>query len=302
VKDNWLDIEQTVFNILNNLINKKQSKISYPYLYFHCAQVFELLSSQANQIDAYFDLEKNIIKIEDCLRNIKDQIELKIFMNCIIRMLAEIFNKISISIISADKISLLIDLIFLPVLEQKNLLNISFEKLKSSLRSFKSNFYKGKKKLEMDMNESDEYYEFKKAVSHMRENLDCFFFFILKFTNDVTNGKKIWIILENQIIKRTNSEKITNRIIDFAILYVLGKSRFLKNSMDESENKKMILAISTIIEFIAEKFYNSKVIIPVDKNEYLENHSVTLFSEIICNYTDLPPYSYISSETFINVI
>jgi len=302
IKDNWLDIEQTVFNILNNLINKRPSKISYPYIFFHCSQIFELLCSQAHQIDTYIDLEKIIIKIEDCLRNIKDKAEIKIFMNCIIKMLAEIFNKINTTIISADKITLIIDLIFLPLLEKKDVLNINFHKLKCSFKNLKTNFFQIKEKLEMESTEIEDNHIFIKAIIQMRENLDCFYYYIIKFTNDITNGKKIWYILENQIIKRTNNEKITNRVIDLLILYVLGKSRYVKNFVDENENKKIILTISTIIEFIADKFFNSKIIIPSDKNDYIENHSVTLFTEVICNYTDLLPYSYISSENFMDVI
>jgi hypothetical protein len=301
VKDNWLDIEQTVFNILNNLISKKPSKISYPYIYFHCAQVFDHLCSQAHQIDSYIDLEKNIIRIEDCLRNIKDQTEMRIFMDCIIRMLAEIFNKINLTIISPDKINLILDLIFLPMLEEKESLNISFENLRSSMYHMKTNFFKTKEKIEIDSADRENNFAIQKIIIQRRDNLDCFFYYITKFTNDTTNGKKIWYILENQIIKRTNSEKITNRVIDLSILYILGKSRFLKNFMDENEKKRIVLSISTIIEFISDKFFNSKIIIPVNKNDYLENHSVALFTEIICNYTDLLPYSFISSETFINV-
>lgn len=301
IKDNWLDIEQTVFNILNNLINKRPSKISYPYIYLHCSQIFELLCSQAHQIDSYIDLEKNIIKIEDCLRSIKDETEMKIFMDSIIKMLAEVFNKINLTIISADKISLILDLIFSPILEQKEALNLSFEKLKNSIYNMKTNFFKTKDKLELDSADREENLITQKIIGQRRDNLDCFFYYITKFTNDITNGKKIWYILENQIIKRTNSEKITNRVVDLAILYILGKSRYLKNFMDENEKKKIVLSISTIIEFVSDKFFNAKIIIPVDKNEYIENHSVALFTEIICNYTDLLPYSFISSEAFIDV-
>ncbi len=302
IKDNWLDIEQTVFNILNNLINKKPSKISYPNIFFHCAQIFELLCSQAHQIDSYVDLERNIIKIEDCLNNMKDQIEIKIFMDCIIKMLAEVFNKINLTLISADKISLILDLIFLPMLEQKEALNISFEKLKYYIYNMKTNFFKTKENLEIDSVDREEDLVVQKIIKQKRVNLDCFFYYITKFTNDITNGKKIWYILENQIIKKTNSEKISNRVIDLAILYILGKIRYLKNFMDENEKKQLVLSISTIIEFIADKFFNSKIIIPINKNDYLENHSVALFTEIICIYTDLLPYSYISSEAFIDVI
>lgn len=299
VKENWLDIEQTIFNILNNLINKRPSKISYPYLYFHCAQIFDLLSSQAYQIDSYIDLEKNIIKIEDCLHIITDETEIRIFMKSVIKMFAEIFNKINSTIISADKISLILDLIYIPMLENKESLDVSFEKLKTSIYHMKTNFFKTKEKIEIDsvLNISID-----KVIGQRKDNLDCFFYYITKFSNDITNGKKIWYILQNQIMKKTNSEKITNRVIDLSILYILGKSRYLKNFMDENEKKRIILSISTIIEFISDKFFNSKIIIPLDKNDYLESHSVALFTEIILNYTDLLPYSYISSETFIEVM
>lgn len=302
VRDNWLDIEQSVFNIMNSLINKRPSKISFPYIYFHCAHIYEILSSQANQIDTYVDIEKNLLKIEDCLRNLKDPMEIKIFLTCSIRMLAEFFNKINTTINSIERITLIIDLIFLPLIEQKDILNITFEKLKHSIKSLKTNFYKLKEKPDTETTDREENFTFQKAISQIKENLDCFFYYILRFTNDITNGKKIWYILENQIIKRTNSEKVTNRIIDLSILYVLGRSRYLKYNATETDKKQIILATSTILEFISDKFFNAKVIIPLDKNEYIENHAVTLFSEIICNYTDLLPYNYLSNESFIDVI
>lgn len=301
VKDKWLDIEQTVFNILNNLINKNPSKISYAYIYFHCAQIFELLCAQAHQIDSYIDLENNILKIKECMIIIKNPTEMKIFMDCIIKLLTEIFNKINQSMISADKISLILDLIFMPILDNKEALNINFEKLRNSIYNMKTNFFKSKEKLELESFDREENITIQKIIGQMRDNLDCFFYYITKFTNDTTNGKMIWYVLEKQITNKTNSDRITNRVIDLAILYILGKSRYVKNFMDENEKKKIVLPIFTIIEFISVKFLNLKIIIPEDKNDYLENHLVALFTEIICNYTDLLPYSYISSETFIDV-
>jgi hypothetical protein len=314
IKDNWLDIEQTVFLILNNLTSKKPSKFTYPVIYYHCEVIYDLLASQAHQIDNYIDIDKTLLQIEDCIRNIKEQNEINIFMKAAICMLTEFFNKINTNITSIDKITSIIKLIFLSLLDHKNILNITFDKLRISLKRVKSNFYKHKENYEYDLDlnlnlnsnsnldsNKNENIKIQKTVFEIRDNLECFFYFILKFTNDVTNGKKIWFILENHLGKKTNSEKITNRIIDLIMLFTLGKCRYLKNFSDNIEKKNTDLAVTTILEYVSDKFFNSKINIPNDKSEYIENHSVALFSELIFNNSDLLPFSYISSEHFIEV-
>ena len=246
-------------------------------------------------------MDKTLLQIESCIGNIKDPNEIHIFMKGAINMLTEFFKKINIKITSIDKISTIIKLIFLSLLDHKNILNITFDKLRFSLKSVRSSFYRPKEKWEFEENDNQENIALHKTISEMRENLDCFFYFILKFTNDVTNGKKIWYILENHIEKKINSEKITNRIIDLIMLYTLGKCRYLKNCCNETEKKNRDLTVSTILEFVSDKFFNSKIIIPNEKSEYVENHSVTFFTELICDNSDLLPFSYISSESFIEV-
>ena len=300
-KDNWLDIEQFVFNIVNNLLNKKPLKNNYIPIYFHCAHLYELLSSQANKIDGNIDLEKNLIKIDECIKNMKNPQEINVFKNETIKMLAKIFNKINTNITSIEKITSIIDLIISPCLDNKEMLNVTFDKLKNSIKSLRSGFYKTNEKIDSEFTEREENQTLQRGIISMRENLECFFNYILRFSKDITYGKKIWFILENQIIKKTNSEKITNRMIDLVILYTLGKCRYLKIKNDENIKKQIILCISTIMEFVSDKFYNSKIVIPMDKNDYIENHSVNLFTDLICDNIDLLPYNFISSESFIEV-
>jgi hypothetical protein len=262
-----------------------------------------------------------LLIIEDCLRNIKDPNEVNIFIKAAVKMLMEFFNKINTSITSVDKITTIIKIIFFSLFENKNILNITFDNLRLSLKKIKSSFYKTKDKFNFEENlidnnsKNDSYSNnniqesilLQKTIIEMREILECYFYFILRFTNDVNNGKKIWLILENYIGKKFNSEKITNRIIDLIILFTLGKCRYLKNCLDRNDNinKNRELAVSAILEYVSDKFLNSKILIPIEnekeKSEYIENHSITLFTEIICNNSDLLPFSYISSESFIQV-
>jgi hypothetical protein len=308
IKDNWLDIEQTIFLIINNLTCKRHSKyFLYPIIFFHCESIYELIASQAYQIDNYIDLDNMILSIQECIRKIENPNEVNIFIKAAIRMLTEFFIKINTSITSIDKITTIIKLIFFSLLENKNILNITFENLCHSLKRIKSSFYKPKEKFNFDENlnnnNNQESITLQKTIIEMREILECYFYFVLKFTKDVSNGKKIWLILENHIENKFNSEKITNRLIDLIILFTIGKFRNLKNFSDrlDSNNINRDLIVSTILEFVSDKFFNSRIIIPNEKSEYLKNHSVTLFTELICNYSDLLPLTYMSSESFIKV-
>jgi hypothetical protein len=316
-----VDIEQSLFNLINNLINRTSSGIHSIYLFYYCSHLVYYLTKQTKDFDYYISVEKYLTKTHGYIDNLKlinrDE-DLNIFKNTIVDSLGLIFERTSVISLSNENSKFFIQLVFNNLID--NIVNINkyYEKIKNSFRLNTSVYVKESKSdliaLALTGNDSIEY---EMTVSLLKRNIDSFFNYILKFTTDVSAGKKIWKEVEdyiNNVIIGINNNN-HNILLEISIIYIFNKTKQIhnnniivekntniNNSLVNGKNNRIVL--SSIFEFLCDKYTSDIIVFPHDINTIdlkAMVNNLNLFFEILNNHSYLIINGDMFNERYMKV-
>jgi hypothetical protein len=268
-----IDVEQALFNLVNNLINQKLIGIVPTNVFYYCSHLIMLLASATKNLDYYINIEKYILKAKGCIQNLEllDRTsEVEIFKETLIFVLGELLYKTKNVIISKQEHSFYIHLVFSSFIKEKEILLENVENIKNIFKTSRTPYNKDNKSdtIVDDVN-------FDRILMNLKKNIDSFYKYLFTFTTDVSTGKKIWKEIEYYVLSLIMNQRQCNDLLQIFILYIFNKIKLLQ----ENEKKNKII-ISSIFEFLCDKFNYSNKNIPIDENE----HCTSMFYDIVCNH------------------
>lgn len=270
----WIDIEQTVFNLVNNLINKPyNNKSKFLNIFYHSSWLIFYLTSQTKDFDNYINLEKYIIKIKSVIDQglIQNPSELSIYRFSMIKVLGEAFEKTKNVVNQLSRLThkFIIELIFISMSERKKFIQENSENLKLLLKnSFVSRTGTYHSKNKSDFSEEISLINLMNDKNYLeiRDIIESYYKYVVRFTTDVTAGKKIWKQVE-EYMKNSLTLEEGNILLEISVIYIFNKCK--------ASSGKIIL--SSIFEFLCDKF-NSSNFIQIPKSANLENRADSKFS------------------------
>ena len=115
--------------------------------------------------------------------------------------------------------------------------------------------------------------------------LDCYFKYLVKFTNDITTGKKIWKNMEEIIRSKLEDKQHCQMIIELVIMYIFSISKTIKTGITKiiEDVNKCKLIFSTIFEFLCDKLNSTriKVVSKILKIGYWRFLSIGEFESVV---------------------
>jgi hypothetical protein len=332
----WVDIEQALFNLANNMINTRPKSIqpvnnpNVQYsptqinIFYHCAHLILQLCNQTKDLDNYVNVEKFIGKSKLCIEILnqnKSFTELPIFKYNSVIILGSVFEKTNNHILDKNSHSFLISLYFSLILSYKDFIQSQCEPIKTYFKNNK--FYLNRDaKSEILLSEDSTILSLftDKNFSQVKEIIDSFYKYITTYTTDVNAGKKIWKLVEEYVQNQIDNSTISNLILEITIIYIFNKSRtlssnkeknikdflgknsfILNNNLQQSQVKNNKILLSSIFEFLCDKFSFIYVKIPLSAQNYNmgNNNNLNLFYEVICNHYDIILTDQILNERYM---
>jgi hypothetical protein len=270
----WIDIEQTLFNLVNNLINKPyNNKSKFLNIFYHSSWLIYYLTSQTKDFDNYINLEKYILKIKSVLDQglIQDPVEISTFRFSMIKILGEAFEKTNNVVKQISRLThkFIIELIFSSMSERKKFIQDNSENLKILLKNSsvsRSGTYHSKNKSDFSEEISLINLMNDKNFVDLRDIIETYYKYVVRFTTDVTAGKKIWKEVE-EYMKNFLSLEEGNILLEVSVIFIFNKCK--------TPSGKIIL--SSIFEFLCDKF-NSSNFIQIPKTSTIENRVESKYS------------------------
>jgi hypothetical protein len=261
-----VDIEQELFNMVNNLINQRIGGIITTNIFYYCSHLLNELASQTKDIDYYINIDKYINQASQCIHNLdilNRGSELIAFKQIFIIVLGEYFGKTKNLILTKQNYQFYLSTNFSAFIREKELISDNYENLKNVFKSF--SLYKSRG----DDTET--------VLNLIRTHIDSFYKYLTTFTTDLSAGKKIWKDVEEYLLSEIDYRH-TNMFIQLFILYIFNKIKLC-----DSDCEKSPVIVSSIIEFLCDKFNYSHINLPEDEKTYC----VSLFYDIICNHYEV---------------
>jgi hypothetical protein len=268
-----IDVEQALFNLVNNLINQKLIGIVPTNVFYYCSHLIALLANTTKNLDYYINIEKYILKAKGCIQNLElmDRTsEVEIFKDTLIVVLGELLYKSRSTIVSKQEHHFYIHLVFSSFIKEKDILLENVENIKNIFKTSRTPYNKDNKS-ETIVDDPN----FDRILTGLKKSIDSFYKYLFTFTTDVSTGKKIWKEIEDYVLSVIADQRQCNDLLQIFILYIFNKIKLLS----ENEKKNKII-ISSIFEFLCDKFNYSSKNIPVDEGE----HCASMFYDIVCNH------------------
>jgi hypothetical protein len=280
-----IDVEQELFNLINNLLSHKSPGIVPTNIFYYSSHLIYFLAGKTKNMDYYINIERYINKAKNCIQNLElmeRNAEVGIFKETLVIVLGELFLRTKNIVVGKQEQSFYVNLIVSTFIREKDILLENIENIKAIVKNNKLQPYKDNKS-ETIVDDPN----FEKTVTTIRKNIDSFYKYLFTFTTDVSIGKKIWKEVEDYVASVIPDQRQCNMLLQIFILYIFNKIKLLS----ENEKKHKII-VSSIFEFLCDKFNYSSKNIPVDENE----HCVSLFYDIVCNHYEI--ISQHSSQIF----
>ena len=231
--DFYVDFEQDIYKILENILNTNQSRVM---LYF-TAHLYYYLFKITQKIDVYISSEKYLNRLRNGLNECKET-ELILFKEKIVENFCIFCQKSKVEMSNTIK-NFVIDLILAYLVENSQ--NIISNKELFILKS-------EKKSIREENSESEN--QMKKIFLYMNALNN----YLIQFTNDISTGKRIWKTIEDSIKNKLENSEQNQLLIEIIINNVFGESQSLY--YDESRCR---LIYSTIFEFLCDKLNSTKM-------------------------------------------
>lgn len=322
----WIDIEQVLFNIVNKLLTKNYNNpLTFVNVFYYVSRLLQELISQTNNLDNFINLEKFIGKIKICLEMISLPEEFAITKNTMINLLGQSFEKTSNISLSIESHKFVINLIFSTIASKADYV-MKNEQVKNIFKD--DRFYKLKEnKGEYSFSENHSFsgVPIDKNFVILRDNIECFYRYIERYTTDVSTGKKIWKQVENFLFEKTNDTYATSMLLEITIIYIFNKTRvrliFALNSSNTFFPQKGKILLSSIFEYLCDKLYSGTLehmVIPSPdsinatmgnkhisfaaaekKQSALVEKNLNLFYEIIYNHSDVILIDQLLTERYM---
>lgn len=323
----WIDIEQELFNLVNNLINRKYTNYSwFCCIFFYSIHLINLIALKTHDLDNYINIEKFISKIKFLIQNYfnpqiqipqqenssnfnLDNIEMKKFVNVCLNLLGTFFDKTDELILSKNIHQFTIELIFTSLVHYQDFILENFTTIKNSFKNF--NNEKNNKNNISFVDETVSSLILNENYKLITNNMDTFYKYLNKYTTDVTAGKKIWKHVEDFLNLKISNATLTNLILEMIIIFIFNKSKFDTNNdlnlpddgKEKNLKKHQKINLTSIFEFLCEKFSSTHVIIMPSNSKIpriLEkNNNLNLFYEIISNHYDVILTDQILNERYM---
>lgn len=311
----WLDIEQTLFNLANVIINRQFSSAELTVsMFYYTSQLLFYLTSLTKDFDNYINLEKYLHKLKLNLEAITSPEEKLIFKNSLIEVIGEMFAKTRITVLSKETHNFIISFIFSTIMENKDFIIQNNENVK---HIFINKAYHSDNKSDLlseDMVISNLLNN--KSFQIIQENIESFYQYVSKFTTDVSGGKKMWKEVEEYLVDILGDMNQCSQILEITIIYIFNKNRGKVLNPARKSSEKIIL--SSIFEFLCDKLNSLEQIdIPIkdlNSNRNVEDNVVSshfspslskqktvlqknlnLFYDIMCNH-----YETILTDQILN--
>ncbi len=223
----WIDIEQSLFNLINNLLNRQYNSPKIFSIFFHyCSELLLQLTNQTKDFDNYINLEKFIEKMKpqlNSISNINNDDEKLIFKNTQINLLKETFDKSEELRFKKETHNFIIDLIFSVLLTNKDFMIKNNKNLKTIFKNSRVFSTRDNKSgLIFDDSEIVELMNNKKYIN-LKNYLDCYFSYMSNSTCDVTECKRIWREVEEYLNEAVKETEYSFIILEIVLIYIFNK-------------------------------------------------------------------------------
>lgn len=295
----WIDIEQALFNLVNNLLLKHPINLN---IFYYSSQLLYYLTSNTKDLDNYINTDKYISKIKSNLDLITDNNIKLIYKGNMVKLLGLLFKKSEQNILNLTYKSFIIEIIFSNFIDSSGYIVENKDNIKQYF-----NYKNGLHNLSLSFKspQSDQKDEnIINLITDIRfililDSCETYYKYLFKYVTDVTTGKKIWKEVE-RFLKNNLHDKVLNYLIlELVILYIFNKS---KNYISDSNRKIM----SSILEFICDDFVLNKTdynfefeSIPGQVNNY-SNNNINLFYEIISTTNETILAELIINERYMH--
>jgi hypothetical protein len=294
----WIDIEQSLFNLVNNILNSNyQDQELNTSIFFYISWLLYYLTSQTNHFDNYINLEKYLNKCRQYISTIKSNEEVELFKKMIIKVSGEIFLKTKTLVLSNQNHQFIIELLLNSIKKFSGFLADNKMNIKSLLTNSSISISK-------DKNETD--YSYLNLLENgqykiLKDILESFFVFAEKFTNDVTSSKKVFKEIEEFLKNNSLSTLEINDIIEVILVY------FFYRSKSSGHSGKIIL--SSIFEFLCDKYNTSNYVeiplvteenkLEIEKQSTQIQSNLHLLYDIICSHYEIMLTDQILNERYM---
>lgn len=297
-----VDIEQSLFNLTSNLISRLMPGQTGVFVFFYSAQLMHKLAHYTKDLDNYINIDKLISKIIENA-NILSQggrtEELYIYENVMIEFISTLIDKSNVAVVNDINRRFFLQLVFGQIIKKIDIIKRFPEEIKNNFKQINISFYEKKNE---SIVPSEEVLECDKLFQFLNRNLLCFFNYLMKYTTDVTIGKRLLKEVEDLLINLIPVPELKSMLLEILIVYIYSKTTQAKNITDERKIMRVIL--SSIFEFLSEKYTSNFIAIPeIVTLEIIDSmlNRVNLFVDIICDHNYIISKEQLLNERYIRV-